>query len=221
MAETEGLTDTLNIIEDETSGSRITLDDIVTSLNHRGFGALLMAPALLMVLPTGAIPGLPACCGAIICLVSGQVVFGRHYPWIPETLKKLSFRRQKFLSVIDRAKSYTKIIDACVGPRLAFFSHALLQKIIAVVCFLLGMAMILIGFIPFMPAVLAVPVLFFALGISARDGYMIIAGYVFTCAAVVLVLWLSGFMGGEDRIHIRESAFIAPTPYFVDIGSIP
>ena len=41
----------------------------------------------------------------------------------------------------------------------------------------LALCIILIGFIPMMPAVLALPILLFALGLSVADGVLLAAGY--------------------------------------------
>src|SRR5690606_16809652 len=140
-------------------GDKVTIDDVVKALNHRGFGPLMMAPALLVILPTGAIPGVPAVAGITLCLVSAQIVFGRHYPWMPKRLKNFSLKRSKLVSAIERARPYTKRIDRYVRPRYKIFAHSLMQRLVATICFVLGIIMTLAGFIPFLPAAIGVPVL--------------------------------------------------------------
>lgn len=58
--------DTLNIVKNDVKGRDIAFGDVAQSLNHRGFGPLLLAPALITILPTGAIPGVPAISGLFI-----------------------------------------------------------------------------------------------------------------------------------------------------------
>ncbi|QJX02492.1 hypothetical protein HML84_13100 [Alcanivorax sp. IO_7] len=56
-----GLTDILRELAEWPDGGRISLVSVVDTMQGRGFGPLLLAPALLVVLPTGAIPGCPPC----------------------------------------------------------------------------------------------------------------------------------------------------------------
>jgi hypothetical protein len=187
MTETNVLTDTLDLVEEEASGSRVFLGDILKSLNHRGFGPLMLIPSLLVILPTGAIPGVPALSGAILCLLAIQIMIGRHYPWIPRKLEKVSIRRKTMLKAIERIRPYTVIIDKLVHPRFHIFSHPLIHVFVAALCCALGALMVVVGFIPFFPMFIGIPVFLFALGASARDGFMTVAGFIFTLATFYLL----------------------------------
>lgn len=217
MARTTDLTDTLEIVEEETNGSCVTVGEICESFNHRGFGSLLMVPALLIIL-IGVVPGIPAAGGVLICLITGQMIAGRRYPWLPGFLNRFSFSRKKLTGAIAWAKPYARFIDSFIRPRLNFFQHELAQRAVAIFCFILGMVMVFLGFIPFLPALLAIPVLFFGLGLSSRDGLMILAGFTFTLAAIVIMLWLSGNIGGgEDRLHIGKPEFVEQVSQSYDL----
>jgi hypothetical protein len=217
MGRTRELTDTLEIVEEETNGTKVTWGEICETLNHRGFGALLIVPSILTILPTGALPGVPAVSGIFICFITIQIIAGRKYPWIPGVFKKFKISRNKLTKAIAWAKPYTKIIDSFIHPRLDVCQHTVIQRLVAVCCFILGLLMVFFGFIPFLPAMVAVPVLFFALGVSARDGFMILAGFGFMTAALVMLLWLSGSIGGEDKLHIGEPIFVRQAPYAFDL----
>src|SRR5262245_28933137 len=81
------LTSLLSDMDDSVSGQRkVTLADIVDALDRRGFGPLLVMPALVTILPTGAIPGVPALSGGLICLIAVQIVMGRKHPWLPDRI---------------------------------------------------------------------------------------------------------------------------------------
>lgn len=218
MQENKALTGTLQILEDETSGSRVVFGEVVEALNHRGFGPLLMAPALLTILPTGAIPGIPILSAVFIFLIAGQIVAGRRYPWLPRRLTEFSFEREKLLSAIERAKPYTKTIDRFVRPRLGFFSRKIFHSIIAAICCVLALGMAAVGFIPFVPALICLPILFFALGISAKDGALILVGFIFTLGATLLILWMAGIIGsGKDQIKIGKMIFAEQPSYSINL----
>lgn len=208
MTQSRALTGTLEILEDETDGARITVEDILRALNHRGFGTLLLAPALLTILPTGAIPGVPALSAVLIAAVAVQIIAGRRYPWLPGRIKKISVDRKKLISTVDKVKPVTKIIDRYICPRLEILSGKHIHALIAAICLLLSLGMLMVGFVPFLPALICLPILFFGVGMSAKDGVLILCGFGFTCAALALILWLAGFAGGEERIRIGKPVFI-------------
>lgn len=186
--ENEVLTETLETIKEETSGTRVTLGELTETLNHRGFGALLLVPAMFNLLPTGAIPGVTAVSAVFICLLTGQMIAGRHHPWMPEKMKNLSLRRKKLVSAIEGAKPYTKICDRMIGQRFDFCSNTPMQRIIACICFLLGLIMIFIGFIPLMSVLISIPIIFFALALIARDGLLALIGFGMTSLALTVLI---------------------------------
>ena len=78
-----GLTDILVKLADEPDGSELSLVSVVETMQGRGFGPLLLAPTLMVLLPTGAIPGVPTLGALLIVLVAGQLVAGKRTPWVP------------------------------------------------------------------------------------------------------------------------------------------
>src|SRR5690606_29673135 len=84
------LTQILKTVDDKVERDKIAFRDIVRVLSHRGFGSLMIAPALIALLPTGAIPGIPAVCGAFILLIALQMAWGSDQPWLPQRLQKVS-----------------------------------------------------------------------------------------------------------------------------------
>ena len=162
-SEKDNLTNTLKSLTKETEGKSVEVEDIISALKHRGFGPLLMAPALLIVLPTGAIPGLPAVCGFMILMISIQILIGKEHPWLPSKFKKISFSKQKLQKTSQAIKPYTQKIDKYVENRLAVFvESAVSKRFVAFISIILSTAIIIIGFVPMMPAILAFPILFLA-----------------------------------------------------------
>ena len=185
------LTETLDTIRKNTKGDEISFHDIVKTLNNRGFGTLLIAPSLLVILPTGAIPGMPALCAAFIVLISVQIVMGRHYPWLPKKLKQASFKRETYINGVKKIKPYTCKIDRFFKPRFKFLTHRLTQRFIAFLCVLLSIAIAIIAIIPFAAAIPALAILLFGLGLSVKDGLVTglgLAVFIATAVAVPVLL---------------------------------
>lgn len=186
----KALTDTLQTIQDKSQGNEISFDEINKALEHRGFGPLLIAPALIAILPTGAIPGIPALCAIFIILISSQFALGRQHPWLPKRLKNISFSKEKYKAGFKKAKTYTEWIDQFFHPRFEFLIQRPAQRLIAILCVLLAMGIIVIGFIPFAAALPSSAILLFGLGLSVRDGLLTAIGFIFLTATIVAIPFL-------------------------------
>lgn len=182
------LTDALFQIEEHSNGnSKITFADIVEALNSRGFGALLIGPALITILPTGAIPGIPALCAVLIMLFSVQILLGRDYPWLPKRLENISFDAQAYKRGVKKIKPYIQWIDSFFHPRFEVLTGHTADICVAIICILLSCLIIAFGFIPFMPMLPAFAVLMLALGLSVHDGLLVACGFVITISAFIIL----------------------------------
>lgn len=180
------LTGTLDAIRDETAGEKISIGDLVDALNSRGYGPLLIGPSLITILPTGAIPGMPSLCALIIIFVSAQLLMGRSHPWLPARLSRISFGRAGFLHALEKARPYTRKIDRLIYPRFKFLIQDSFQPVIALLSIGLSIAIMILGFIPFMAILPASGILLLGLGLSARDGLLFALSFV----VAAITLWL-------------------------------
>jgi hypothetical protein len=166
----------------------VPVDTLITALESRGFGPLLLAPALLALLPTGAIPGVPSICGILIFLIAIQGSVGRPFPWVPGRLRDLSIHREKLIGAIGRVRPVTTRIDRLFSPRLLLLSRPVTNQITCLVCAVSGLAMIPLELIPFAAAAPAFAITLAAIGISTRDGILIIAAWLAACGALYLLI---------------------------------
>lgn len=183
----KALTDTLQTIQDKSKGDNITIEELVEALNARGFGALLIGPSLIAVMPTGAIPGIPSVCAILIILIAVQMVIGRHYPWVPERLKNISFDRNKYMKAVDKAKPYTEWIDGFFHERLKFLTQESAQRVVALLCIFLALAMMPLELVPFAASLPAVTILLFGLSLSVHDGLLASIGFGLMAATLCTV----------------------------------
>jgi hypothetical protein len=196
MSEPLKITGTLDAIREDTDGEKINMYELAEALNSRGFGPLLTGPAIITILPTGAVPGVPDACALVIIFIAVQILMGRHNPWLPQRLKKISFRRRKFLSGIDKVKRYTRRVDKVVFPRLQFLTKAESQAWIALISVFLAVCISIMSFIPLLAALPAAGILFLGIGLSAKDGAFVIAGYLTAAiSAVSLYYVISAIFG--------------------------
>ena len=177
MADNLDITSVLTTLREDTDDERISLGDIVSSLEGRGFGPLLMAPSLIAFLPSGAIPGIPSLCGILIALIAVQKVFGKSHPGFhPVYAKQTSTRR--FSEGVDKITPVTKRIDRLFKPRLTFLFGPVISRLIAALCVMFGLLMIPLELIPMAAAIPALAIIFAAIGLSTRDGVMLVLALI-------------------------------------------
>ena len=168
-----------------TDRTSIPFGDVVETIGAQGFGPLLLGLAALLVLPFGMIPGVGGAIGLIMAVIGIQIMRGRRGVWLPGFIR----RRRMPARHLRRACSFLR-------PRMQWLSHRLRPRatplaegsvslrIIALLLILLGLSMTVLGAIPILPPLMGIPVLFFALGLTTRDGAAVALGYLLLLPAI-------------------------------------
>jgi len=97
--------------------------------------------------PIGAIPGLPAAFGLIIIVFALQLLFRRTHPWMPEILRRIKISDSKLEKTHKVVSPVLSKIDNIIHPRLPLMTSGPAQVLTAM------------------------------LGITARDGVLILIGF--------------------------------------------
>lgn len=158
---------------------RIAVEDLMSRFGGRAFGALLFVFGLACALPWP--PGGTTIFGLPLVVLAPQLVFGARAPWLPRAV------RERTLAVADLRRGLPRVLpllrraEAFSKPRLAVLCGPVGERVIGLVCLVLGLILILP--IPggnIAPA-LAVSTLSFAL--VQRDGLIALAGYALVAAS--------------------------------------
>jgi len=190
MSENVSLTDFMETLDRQAQGDAVSIGDVVESFEQRGFGPLLLAPALIALLPTGAIPGIPTACAILICLIDSQRLFGLKYPWVPKRLRQISIKRNQFEAALRKAKPITQRIDRFIYSRYNKFIEPPADLIVAALTIMLALTMIPLEMLPFAAAIPALSIVLFAVGLTANDGLLVMIGLIASAiAAIVGVIW--------------------------------
>lgn len=165
---------------------RIYFGDLTAAMRNRAFGILFLLFGIPICLP---IPGLATVCGFIITLIAAQMILGRDNLWLPQFLARRSFARKDLQRLVTRAEPWIQWVERFATPRLALFADARSRRIIGIVGFVLGLALLpaipVIGAIP-----LGIPICILGLGLVERDGAVILAGYVATSLGLLITAGL-------------------------------
>ncbi len=169
------IADLLDEMYDENS-DKTSLGKVIERFEDRGFGPLLLVPALVALLPTGAIPGVPTICGITLFFICIQVAIGQKSPWLPRTLKEKEVDSDKLESAIDKAKPYVRKTEKLLKPRLTFLSDTPAKNVVAAYCAIAALCMIPLEALPFAVALPAFALCITALGMTNRDGVFLAIG---------------------------------------------
>lgn len=190
-------TDSLEALIEETKdkldGDKVTIGNLLDSFQSRGFGPLLLIPALISVSPLGTIPGMSAITGTLILVIAVQMLFRSGHPWTPKSLQKVSFSRERFNKSVDEMSSWIKWIDRLISKRWAFMVTGPMHYVIAVAMVLLSLTYYPLAVVPFGVMLPGTAMVFFALGLTSRDGYLITIGLIATGGAFLGMVGLWPF----------------------------
>ena len=169
-------------------GSSVSLGSVVNAFGARGYGPFLIAPALLVLTPLGAIPAVPSLLAMLIVLFSVQMTFGRDQMWLPETVKKWSVSREKVAASVDKLRPTADRLDRWFHGRLEWLTEGLAVRIAAAACALLALTVPPLELLPFASAAPMAAIAVFGLALTVKDGALMLAAIGLMIAAVVIGL---------------------------------
>ena len=166
---------------DSAEDGRVSIGTLLDAFGSRGFGPIISIFALIAATPPiGGIPGVPTTMGLLTLLVAVQLLFGSQHPWVPQFIQKRGVKKEKLEKARKKASSVLGKIDALVGPRLKFATTGPAEWLAALCCVLLGLTMPPLELLPFAAALPAAAILMFGLGLTARDGLLMLIGFAAT-----------------------------------------
>lgn len=168
---------------DQSIGSEetATLGDVITRLDERTFGMMLLLLALPCCLPFVYL--LPQIVALPMLALAGQLALGRHAPWLPKKLKDRQFQIKHFEGVLDRSEKYLGFMERFAKPRLTVVTDQPGIRVIGALL-IIPTASILIP-LPLTNTIPGIGVMIAALGLIERDGILILLGLL------IGLLWVS------------------------------
>ena len=168
----------LNRAREAANGEQVDLKDLVQAFGDRAFGPVMILCSLFLMTPIGIIPGLPAAFGLIVIVFALQLLFRRECPWMPEVLRKVEISDAALEKTQKKVSPLLRKIDNVIHPRLPWVTSGPMQALTALLAILLSITMVPLGVVPFGVVAPAFIIGLLGLGITARDGVLIIIGFV-------------------------------------------
>ena len=176
MAEVHNLRSLLRSIVENTEGESITVEDLLNAVGRRSYGPLLMLLGFVAISPLTIVPGANWLVALVVLVFALQLLMGMNFPWAPKRALKFSFPRSALERGANTAEKYVHIIDQFVKPRLTFLTEFPFIILIALVCILAALITFPLGLFPFGPMLPSLTILILGLGLTGRDGLMILLG---------------------------------------------
>jgi hypothetical protein len=179
--------------------ARMTVGELMDRLEDSdGPGPVLFALTLPVLLPMP--PGFSMVLALPLLIVAPQIVLGRRELWMPKALSSRTVTRQALVKLLRRVLPLLERFETLVHPRLTFLTGRTGARMVGVACTLIALVLVLP--IPFANLVPSVALGVFALGLTRRDGLLILAGYGLIAVAVaVVVLGVHGARVGLTDLH--------------------
>lgn len=162
-----------------TDRDSIAFGDMVDTIGAQGFGPLLLGLAALLVLPFGMIPGVGGAIGLVMAVIGIQIMRGRRGLWLPGFIRRRDMPARHLRRACNVLRPRMAWLSRRLRPRATFLAEGSVSlRLIAALLILMGLSMAVLGAIPILPPLMGIPVLFFALGLTTRDGAAVILGYL-------------------------------------------
>lgn len=183
------LTQLLQLLERiERQNPRISVDDVLEAVGRRSFGPVLLLTGLITLAPLiGDIPGMPTLMALLVLLSAGQLLAGREYFWLPRWLLKRNISRKVFDKALPYMKKPAGWVDRLLRVRLPWLTGYWGIRLTALAGIAIALAMPPMEFIPFSANGAGLALSLLGLGLVARDGLVLLAGFVFTVATFAIV----------------------------------
>jgi hypothetical protein len=163
-----------------------------------GLGPVLFILTLPVLLPLP--PGVSMVFALPLLFVAPQIVMGRRCLWLPNFLSKQTVKRHELVKLLRRVLPMLERVETVVRPRLGFLTGRTGACLVGIACTVTALVLVLP--IPFANLVPAVALSVFSLGLTRKDGLLVLSGYALLgVAAAVIVFGAHGVVLGVGLLR--------------------
>lgn len=168
----------MRVFKEEEERETITYRDLVVRLGDQAFGLIIILFALPSLLPLSVIPGVSFLFGLPILIVAFHLVIGKQIVWLPQYLAKKEINPGKLNLIIKKTVPYLIRVEHLLKPRWLFLTSKGMERLHGLLLIMLSILLVLP--IPLSNFFWATLIILLGLGLSEKDGLMIILAYLGT-----------------------------------------
>lgn len=184
---------------DSIGGRTVSLRELMRLIGGQGMLLLCALLTLPFLLPV-SIPGVSTVFGLAIILIAVGVTTNRT-PWLPARIMDRPLDAEKLAGALRKGAGMIERIETIIKPRLQALTATGLAARINGMALIAGGVLLMfpLGLVPFSNTLPAFAVLFLCLGMTQRDGLLVLAGYGTLVATVIYfaVLGYLAFVAGQ------------------------
>jgi hypothetical protein len=167
----------------DATGPTVQVRQIFETIGRRSYGPLLLFLGLFSISPLTAVPGMTWASAALTLIIAVQLTIGMERPWVPKGLLDAPVSSGGLVKAVDFLRPTARRIDMLLRPRLDFLARFPFITVIGLMIMAAALITFPLGVIPFAPMVPGFAVVLFALGLVARDGFVLLLGGLLVAAA--------------------------------------
>lgn len=190
MSSSTNLQSIVGSVEERFDGGSLSLGALIDAVGTRSLGPMLLLPAALAMTPVGGIPGVPTLIAIMLLLIVTYWFISGESLWMPKIIRERSIDAEKVSATLDTLRPAAEWTDQHFGDHLQSLVRPSTEKTVAVLVALLAVLMPPLELLPFAVAVPAGAIALMALGLTLRDGALLLVGFAVTATVPLLALWL-------------------------------
>lgn len=170
---------------DSIGGENVTLRDLIGHLGDHGLLFICVLLCIPFLLPV-SIPGVSTVFGLAILLIGIGITLNTT-PWIPDRLMDRPLSAEKLKPVLQSGSRWVEKIERVIRPRIGALTTGALMNRINGLAVIAGAVLLMfpLGLVPFSNTLPALAILLLSIGISQRDGAVVLGGYGMLLATVI------------------------------------
>lgn len=170
------------------NGAKVSVDEILQAVGRRSFGPLLLLGGLLGMTPVAAVPSVPSVISLITLLISVQLLVGRDTIWLPRWLRNLSVGAERLRKAVKVAHKPARLADRIARPRLQALTGPVGDRLVALTCIVIALAVPPLEFLPFVAFVPSLAIATFGLALVTRDGLLVLIALLLSAGLLGLAI---------------------------------
>mgnify|MGYP000123712081 FL=1 len=155
----------------------VSVRDVMARIGTTSFAPAILIPALVLVSPISAIPGMPTIGALIILLITAQKLLRREHLWLPDILMRRRVGAERMRQAHAFLRKPAAWIDRHSRGRLRLLTIKPMRVTATLAIFLTALTWPFLELIPMFTSVSAFAVALLAIGLLTRDGLFMAAGY--------------------------------------------
>lgn len=177
------LSEELEQLLQNNSTGELSIGDLSSAINDKGFGLLLIILSLPSALPIPA-PGYSTPFGIAIALIGIQMLGGRRTIWLPRKIKVFKIKSSVVSKMIQVGTRFIHTLERFIRPRLDAIYSGIGFSLAALL--IITMALLMILPIPLTNTFPAIVIFLIGVGLTEKDGLFGIIAYSVGIFAVTL-----------------------------------